>query len=210
MRDIDYFSELLMDNKTRSDFINDLPDHLRSSMKEVSNGYFGDVLQGYRGPPGLSNGASGDSSILHPSFGVQEIRFWHATSKKINFLPFYGTIAFGVARGVETLTGNSQWRSLYFDEATGAILKASEAMQRRLNNEQSIKLNQKAEALEKKKMYKEAFELYKEAFKLASVNYEHESLYEANMRNAQELLLANQMGDESQEAIELITTEKLS
>lgn len=204
MRDIDYFSECLMDNKTRLDFINDLPDYLRASIKEVSNGYYGDVLQGYRGPAGLSTGSSGDSGILQPCYGVQEIRFWHATSKKINFLPFYGTIAFGVARGIETLTGNSHWRSLFFDEATGSILNESEALQRRRSNEQSIKLNQKGEALEKQKMYQEAYELYKEAFKMSSIHYEHESLYEKNMRNVQELMATELDQDE----IEVLTAAK--
>ena len=116
--DLWYFSESYLDKGNLTKFHDFLPKHLRKMFIESMGGYKegGNVLQGYRGPH--NNGSSGDSQNLSAIDGLQEVKYWWGLSKHYNWIPFAGTLAYGIARAA----GDTKWHSLYFDSKTEECL----------------------------------------------------------------------------------------
>lgn len=191
MRDIDYFTEEKLDRSTFLPFKHELPDHLRGFLKNGRG-----VLQGYRGPTYMQNNSSGtDSQTLNSSYGVQEIRFWHGTSKNAHYVPVVGTIIFGIGRGIESLINSSDWQTVYFDENSGRALSSLEAQSQRhqnykieIDNAQARVLNKRAQLLwneawaaeesenvdEAKEKFEQASTMFKDASELDSGNSEYQ------------------------------------
>ena len=131
MRDIDYFSESKMNAVNHINFKHRLPSNLKIFLAKYS--VHPQVLQGYRGPPALVDGSCGDSEVIYPSNGMQEIRYWYGTSKSMNLIPVLGWIAFGMARASD----DCDWYSIFFDESTGEALSTDKNEAEKIKNKRT-------------------------------------------------------------------------
>lgn len=185
MREIDYFTEEKMDRDSAG-FMRTLPDSLKRSIRPdifVSWGIYA-ALQGYKGPENFRNGSSGASTTLNPEDGVQEISFYHAISKTVNWIPIFGTLLFAAHRGMEAIGDWSIWCSLFFDEASGKHMSEEEAKTRRLGNKNSRAHNNKGELLLEEGKFEEAIAEFDKAKTACSSGYSMEETYLLNKKKA--------------------------
>ena len=107
-KDLSYFSQANMSTFLLENFATSLPDHLKSLLRRTHPAAFNYMwvikpLQGYELEP---NGAN------HP--GLIKVSFWYGASVHYNWVPFTGTLLFGLSRWA----GDNEWKSLYFDSLT--------------------------------------------------------------------------------------------
>ncbi|MCZ6886644.1 MAG: tetratricopeptide repeat protein [Rickettsia endosymbiont of Ixodes persulcatus] len=149
------------------------------------------MLQGYRGPSNLCNNGSGDSEALESSNGIQEIKFWWGARKDLNSLiPVIGTISFLSGRVVQTVQGQLDWSSLYFDSKTGECLSHNKEVA-------ASKLNEIGRQLFDNGKFSEAKEYFSNAYTHSSnkVNYD---VYKDNINKAKaeiDAISLNSQGD---------------
>jgi tetratricopeptide (TPR) repeat protein len=164
MKDIDYFTESRMGEKNSQLFANELPAHLRTHYCVKSRDFMF-VLQGYE---------------RSCSTGVEEIRYWHGTSKHGNWFPVLGTIAFTMARVTEHCNNYLDWQTLYYDEASGDSLSSSEASNQKKINKEAYDHNDEGEKYFKQKNYEKAYQEFDQAYNKCSKNYKYEQLFLKN------------------------------
>jgi tetratricopeptide (TPR) repeat protein len=181
-RDIDYFTESRMNCQIKT-FRRKIPKSFRTKFEEMLIFCLADdVLQGYQGPSHFRDGSSGDSHILEAVDGVQEIQFWYGVSKNYNYFPVFGTIVYLIIKPIENSNGSSDWKSLYFDEASGSIISSSKANDLRKRNKTANNLFTKGVSLESQEKYENAFNAYEEAFDNTTVNKQKFLTHKDNVR----------------------------
>jgi hypothetical protein len=118
MKDLEHFKEETLNGSTAAFYYNLPSQRLKDIFQKAANNYinYAIFLQGYRGHQ--PDGSSSDSGRLEESNGIQEIRFWWGITEYINYLPFFGSLAYGMSRVID----DTNWHSLYFDSQTGDAL----------------------------------------------------------------------------------------
>jgi hypothetical protein len=179
--DLDYFRESDLNKECFKTFYHGLPSEdlkkqfLNSMPKNDLCWSSGWVLQGYKGP--YPNGDSGDSQKLSPNCGLQEVRYWWGLSKHLNWVPIAGSIVWGMAKIVHSMTDVSKWCSLYFDSKTGECLSHDKDVA-------ASKLNDKGDQLFNSGKYEEAKEYFSNA--IAHSNKKaNQDAYKANRDKVQ-------------------------
>lgn len=226
--DLSYFAESYLNSTSLRDFRKELPGNLQHafdlSMGELSNidKISVNVLQGYKGEN--IDGSSGDSKVLNPSNGLQEVCYWWGASKHLNWIPILGTVLFVGCR----VAGDTDWHRMYFDNETKQCLshKKAEAV-RKLNeignqhyhnccyekaiqyyhnaylnipkdiykNNEAEALNQQGVVLWNQGKYLDASKKFKAAYEKAGDNYKSKDTFKRNMHHSNSKSL-NQEGNE--------------
>ena len=189
--DLDYFQESDLNRSNIEDFYKSLPSE---ELKEQFNNSLDiegklpalNVLQGYRGPHTHTNGSSGNSDTLGPSYGLQEIKHYWGPTKHINWAPLVGSVSWIGMKAASVIRGDFKWHSLYFDSKTGECLSHD-------INIAATKLDSKGSDLYKQDKYSEAAEYHKNAYYSCS-EYKNKQSCEHNWYNAEAAEL-NKEGD---------------
>lgn len=177
MQDIDYFSEAKMSALVLYKFSSELPQRLRPNFRRVAEGRPDNVLQGYRGPARLRNGESGDSATEEEDLGIQRIGFWYGISKHWNWIPVSGTAFYGLCRAIEYVIRDSEWKYMYFNAATGALLDSKEVEDIQTRNRKADGHYAKVEKLMQSGKFEEAYNEAKSALDSCSLGYKRHHLF---------------------------------
>jgi tetratricopeptide (TPR) repeat protein len=121
------------------------------------------------------------------SYGVQEIQFWYAANKDVNYIPVLGWITYGIARAIESGNGREDWRSMYFDESSGDVLTSWEAHNRRIKNREAEKHQNRGVNYYNNKEYEKAYNEFQQAYVKCSLRYKNEQIFMTNRKNSQNL-----------------------